>query len=57
MRLKEFKSKFQRDQPFHEDLYKLFDEITKDLDFPTFLSLRHKLHIDEMGVKELVSKQ
>ncbi|EAR85671.3 EF-hand pair protein (macronuclear) [Tetrahymena thermophila SB210] len=56
-RLKEFTEKWQPGQPLHKDLYELFYKIVNELDFATFLSLRHKLHIDEIGVKDLVKGQ
>ncbi|KAL4447123.1 hypothetical protein ABPG74_013975 [Tetrahymena malaccensis] len=56
-RLKEFREKWQPGQPLHKDLYEMFYKIVNELDFASFLSLRHKLHIDEMGVKDLVKGQ
>ncbi|KAL4497300.1 hypothetical protein ABPG72_011235 [Tetrahymena utriculariae] len=56
-RLKEFREKWQPGQPLHKDLYELFYKIVNELDFASFLSLRHKLHIDEISVKDIVKGQ
>lgn len=35
----------------------MFYDAVDDLDFAQFLQMRHELHIDEIGVKELIDRQ
>lgn len=57
MRLASFKQLWVRGQPLVPELYKLFYDAVDDLDFASFLSLRHELHLDEVSVKDLIIHQ